>query len=344
MTEHAELAPSGMARIVQCPGSKAMQEFFPKAPHPSADEGTEAHKVAAAVMNGVLAQPGWSVEMMDGATLWQEALSSYSPINIEQTVYLNELIWGTPDAWSWFGDTLMVADYKYGHGLVDVVKNWQLITYAAAIIQGREGKPANIDFIIVQPRGFHPQGLIRKWTISYNEFCGYRQRVLDRAAEAMSDKAITTTGPECLYCTARHACPTLLGSTCNIFETVQQAVPFDLSDTALSKELLIMEQAMVLVKARITGLQEEIISRMRKGFPVPGWSMKPSYGREDWNKPLSEVISLGMLMGIDISSPGALTPKQAIKKGIPADIVRMYSETKESGVKLVKEQYNGEFN
>ena len=339
---HAELSPSGMGRIVQCPGSKKMQSFFPKSEHPSADEGQIAHKVAAAIMNGVPIDG--PVEMLEGADMWLDALSGYSPINIELPVYLNELIWGTPDAWSWFGDTLMVADYKFGHGLVDVVKNWQLITYAAAIIQHRQEKPEKIDFIIVQPRGFHPQGAVRKWSISYNEFCGYRQKVLDRAEEAMNDKAACYVGKECLHCTARHSCPTLLASDYNILELVQETQPFFLSHNAIGKELELMESAMLLVKARITGLQEEVIARMRKGFSVSGWTMKASYGHEDWAKPLNEVIALGQMMGIDISSPGALTPKQAIKKGIPAEIVRMYSETKQSGVKLVKEAYNGEFN
>jgi hypothetical protein len=266
-------------------------------------------------------------------------------------VHLSEDIWGTCDGWTWDGGTLTVGDYKYGYRLVEVVKNWQLITYAAAIIAQRgDPKPEYIELMIVQPRGFHPHGPIRKWKITYNEFCGYRQRVLDRVELAKEDPPCVT-GPECLFCTARHACPTLNIADYNIFEVVQKAVPFDLSDEAVGKELELTASAMLLIKARLTGLEEEVISRIRKGFPVPGWKMVAGYGREDWAKPLNEVLALGALMGIDISSPGALTPKQAIKKGIPAEIVRMYSETKETGVKLQKddarragEVFNGKFN
>jgi hypothetical protein len=174
--------------------------------------------------------------------------------------------------------------------------------------------------------------------------------VLDRVELAKEDPPCVT-GPECIYCSARHACPTLLAADYNIFEVVQKAVPFDLSDEAVGKELELMASAMFLIKARLTGLEEEVISRIRKGFPVPGWKLGTSYGREDWSKPIGEVISLGMLMGIDISKQDVITPKQAIKKGIPADIVRMYSETKENGVKLQKddarragEVFNVEFN
>jgi len=40
-------------------------------------------------------------------------------------------------------------------------------------------------------------------------------------------------------------------------------------------------------------------------------------------------------MGVDISKPGALTPTQAIKAGLPDTLIATYSERKAGGLKLV---------
>jgi hypothetical protein len=46
---------------------------------------------------------------------------------------------------------------------------------------------------------------------------------------------------------------------------------------------------------------------------------------------------MATMMGVDISKPGALTPKQSIKAGLPAATVAMYSETPVGELKLVRD-------
>ena len=40
-----------------------------------------------------------------------------------------------------------------------------------------------------------------------------------------------------------------------------------------------------------------------------------------WAAPLDEVLGMAAMLGVDIAKPGALTPKQAIKAGLPAETV-----------------------
>jgi len=41
------------------------------------------------------------------------------------------------------------------------------------------------------------------------------------------------------------------------------------------------------------------------------------------------------MMGVALAKPGAITPKQAIKAGLPKEIVASYSETPSGEIKLV---------
>jgi hypothetical protein len=43
------------------------------------------------------------------------------------------------------------------------------------------------------------------------------------------------------------------------------------------------------------------------------------------------------MMGIDISKPGAVTPKQAVKAGIPEAVVKTYSIEPQGEIKLVRD-------
>ena len=78
-----------------------------------------------------------------------------------------------------------------------------------------------------------------------------------------------------------------------------------------------------------------LLARIKQGAAIPGWMAQQGQGREKWAMPLPEVIALGQMMGVDISKPGAVTPKQAIKAGLPAELVKQYSETPFGEIKLV---------
>jgi hypothetical protein len=153
----------------------------------------------------------------------------------------------------------------------------------------------------------------------------------------MSKDPRAVTGGECRDCSARHACPTLQASSYSVVQMVGKNIPFDLPANALGHELAMLKEAQTLLDARVSGLEDEVLGRIKRGQSINGWMTEQGLGREKWSKPVEEVIALGAMLAIDISKPATLTPKQAIKAGLPAELVASYSETPKGEVKLVRD-------
>ena len=186
---HSPLAPSSMARTVQCPGSVVMQQRYPEPDGPEAQEGEAAHWVFAEqverwpesdVAVGEIAPNGVVIdqEMLDGAAMMAEHCFEKTPgQQIEQRVSIAGIhaqCWGTPDARGMVGmnerNWVEISDFKYGHGFVDVFENWQLMCYARGTldeygIDGQAEQSTTFMLSIVQPRNYHRDGPIRTWTV-----------------------------------------------------------------------------------------------------------------------------------------------------------------------------------
>lgn len=352
MSEHAVLAPSSAARWMQCPGSVTMSELYPQQAEddPKALEGVLAHAVCAAALTGAPIPDGATEEMLEGADLWADAINPVVrprelPLLIESRVECPNVHpenWGTPDAWSIdrASKIIYVWDYKFGHRYVEAFENWQLLDYAAGILHvagltTEDLAQFTIHLTVVQPRNFHKDGPVRMWIVSVPDFMGYVLRLKLGAQAALQPHAPTYTGPECLDCPARHACPAQQAATYSAVEIAGQSIPFDLPPEALGRELQIVTDAIDTLKARQRGLENETLGRIKQGVNVPGWMTEQGLGRERWARPVEEVVALGVMMGIDVSKASAVTPKQAIKAGLPAEMVREYAETPIGEVKLV---------
>jgi hypothetical protein len=60
-------------------------------------------------------------------------------------------------------------------------------------------------------------------------------------------------------------------------------------------------------------------------------------GRTVWTAPASEVIALGNMLGVDVSKPDVITPKQSIKAGLPAEVVAAYSHAPRGAAELAED-------
>jgi hypothetical protein len=318
-----------------------MELKYPKEENDKMREGTLAHTVAADRLLGKDVIYGAEVtdEMLEGADLWFSVFGGYNGVQVEKKVIIDKDCWGTTDAWAYHFPThrLHAGDYKYGHGFVDAVENWQLISYACAIALGLPEWPKTVDLTIVQPRCFTAGDMVRTWTITGEELREYLDEIRERIVVMLGENPLCVTGEECLYCSAAHSCQTLGRAVAQVIGYMSEPVAFDLPAGAISRELNILYDAQVLLKARTGGVLNEVSARIKSGKAIPGWRLENAYGRQEWSKPLAEVVALGNLMGIDISSPGAITPKQAIKAGLPAELVNSYSEVKKSELKLVQD-------
>lgn len=355
MSDHAPLAPSSASRRRACAGSRKMEALYPQPDDsPASREGTAAHWAASETLSGRIVDSGQIAEngvmltdeMIDAADMYvDEVRKVLADVVIEERInidYIHEQCWGTPDAWAFseITGTLYLWDFKYGHRFVDVFENWQLIEYAAGIldfigIDGIADQHVTVVMTIVQPRCYVGGSPVRSWSVRASDLRGHFNAARMFEAKAMSDDAELTVSPECRDCSARHACPALQRASYADMNVATEAVPFDLPPQALGTELRYIQSAIDTLTARATSLEEQALSMIRQGKAIPHFTAQHGMGRERWVKPEPEVIAMGELMGVKLGVTKLVTPKQAVKAGMNAELVKSFTETPRGELKLV---------
>jgi Protein of unknown function (DUF2800) len=353
MTEHSKLPPSSAARRVACPGSRALEERYKSTEmSPAAREGEAAHWVAADLLEHDnlpdIAPNGEPItdEMIDGGNLYLDAIHAISDettdLHIEERVDISIIhpdCFGTPDCWFITNGELHIFDYKFGHGYVEVFENWQLIEYAAGIIDTfplvDTDQDMDVIFHIVQPRSYHPLGNVRSWKTTLQALLPYFARLRSVEIEASQPHALTHVSPECNHCAARHACPTLRQAALTTTDVAYLNTPQELDSFQLGGELRYLTRAAELLKARIAGLEEQATAHIKRGDRVPFFTLEESPGRLVWGVEPAEVIKLGELLGFELKKPDVvITPRQAVALGLDEALVQVYCHRQRGALKL----------
>jgi len=329
-----------------------MSQAFPESESDESADGTLAHAVAASMLRGDATVQQSDDEMLEACTLYVSTVCAIAAqterveLHIESRVdapHIHSDNWGTPDAWL-FNRAKMrldVFDLKYGYGIVEVFENWQLLNYASAIVHTLGFDTADtllsVNLHIVQPRAYHRNGPVRSWSLSGEALRGYTNR-LGRAASAAlmsGPNPECITGDECRYCPARHACPALLAVGYGVIESSGVSVPLDMSPAVMGMLLRQVRDGIKRLEAIETGLEQQALAAIRSGRRVTGWHAEAGAGRERWRVSYDEVLALGAAMGVEVAKPALITPKQAVKAGLPREVVDCYTETPAGEVKLV---------
>lgn len=354
---HARLAPSAAGRWVRCPGSVILSEAYPETEETQeAQEGTAAHWAATElaagrmVAEGQISPDGWVLDedQIEGAELFVAHIPPSVRIlaHIEKRLSMREgrgfihaYNWGTPDLWALDVACKIVYlyDYKYGHGLVDVFECWQLIDYAAGVMNAAPivDDTWTFEFGIVQPRAFHRDGHVRRWRVSVAELRKYWFTLQTAAEEAMSPDPSLVPGEHCRHCPARHACPALHNEVSQIAPRLERAVALELPDNALGFELRQLYHMQRLLNARVSGLEVEAEARIKSGKPIPWMALESKPGREKWTVDAAMVLELGKAAGVDLSKPPQpVTPRQARNAGVPDEMVKAFAKRGNTALKL----------
>lgn len=231
---HSKLGASSMHRWAACPGSVRLSQGIPNTSSAYADEGTNAHALAAhCLLNGydpveflnggphTIDSRTFEVdqEMADAVTIYRDFLQdSHQTGDREDCEVRFDLskvypgCFGTADHVRWRPSTrtLFVTDYKHGAGIpVEVRNNPQLRYYAlGALVQC--GYPAEkVVMRIVQPRCDHADGPIREEEIDALDLLDFRTDLVAFAAATEKPDAGFATGDHCRFCPAGRArkCP-----------------------------------------------------------------------------------------------------------------------------------------
>jgi len=369
MGAHAFLAPSSADRWVRCALAPTLEAAHPEIEaSPSSLEGTAAHWVVQMLLQGtpvaldMQAPNGIAVteEMLEAAEVvrddiyarlgpeWQSLLFIERPVPIARVHPTQN--WGTPDysAWSRMENKnlcLHLWDFKYGHGVVEAFENWQMIDYVdglleAASIDGLQEQTTFVEMTVIQPRAFHRDGPVRRWRVLASDLRAYFNRLQAAATEATGPNPSATPTPEgCEHCRGRHACEALQRAAYTAAERGRQYGALDLTPHALGLELRALKRAQALLEARVSGLEAEAVSIIKRGEQVPFWSLESTPGRLAWQKPAAEILALGQMMGLDLAKPPeCITPTQAKAAAkaakLPGEIFDVYAARPAGTAKL----------
>lgn len=358
-TGHSVVAPSGAAQRIQCAQSTTLQAQFPEQEDSAAAaEGTAAHWAVAEQLSGRLIDVG--VVAPNGVVLDEEMCRAADQVldyvtrilaphglkpsdgHVEERVDIprvHPLAWGTPDYWVRFPNGLFfLLDFKYGHRVVEVAGNPQLVEYVAGITNGvRDIDHVPIMAVIAQPRAFHRDGTIREWHTDLLSMRALINVASNAAHEALGPNPRAQVGPECRDCRARHACPALQAAAYGAMDEARHVTPLELPPASLAIELRLAASALKLLEARVSGLKAQATAAIDAGARVPGWALEQSAGREKWKVPPAQVIAMGQMFSLDLAKPAEpVTPKQARDKGLNPDLVKQLAERQRGATTLVE--------
>lgn len=283
-------------------------------------------------------------EMLEGVDVALRAIEpvQHQELHVERTL-VNKAIhdsqnWGTPDLWTFAFPFLDVYDFKYGHLYVDEYENWQLINYVGLILQelgvnGAQDQTITVRMHVIQPRAYSARGSVRTWTMKASDLRGHIN-ILRNAAEDALVNPIARTGPHCEFCPGRHACQMLQVSAQSAIERSGQVMPMELPPQAVGIELRMLKRAFKKLEARITGMEAQALGLIKSGVRVPHFMAESEPGRERWTRPPEEIAEMGKLFSVDLQKRAVVTPNQARKMGVLADVVDAYAERPHSAVRL----------
>lgn len=356
-----------------CTGWVLMAQTYPETEtNEEALEGEASHEIAAELINymsrGVFSTPAdefvdqeasngviYTDEMFEGAEVYAKNVADVMRdtgvfggecFGTEVKVLasrIHELSYGTTDQFIFARHIghLYVWDYKFGYEMVEVFECWQLINYVAGIcekfnIDGIEEQNITVHLRIVQPRAFHPEGIIREWVVKLSDLRGHINTLHHNAHVALSNDAVIRSGPHCKHCQARLNCPAALKAGMSLYEIAMRTLPIDLPPEALGLQYAIVKRAIKQLEYLQSAYDEQVKSVIRKGGLVPNFMVEMGYGRLEWTETVAKIIEIGNERGYSLQKEtDVITPTQAKKLGVPHDVIEQYSKRPKAGLKVV---------
>lgn len=353
MTAHSKVGFSSMKRWQACSGSVRLSQGIESRSSVFAEEGTLAHAVGEALLEGEVVGPGEfhysdhgvakiatvSAEMLGHVQVYVDAVldrwtDKYEPnLLIEQRFHLKELhpdIFGTSDAVVWQPEIrrLSVVDLKFGAGVaVEVEDNPQLLGYGlGALLENPQWKPVEVEVVIAQPRCPHSDGPVRAQIIPVVDLIDFAGDLVaavkatelatrDYGNLAEWDAFYLYPGDHCRWCPAAATCPSLKSKA---QETAKQVfapgVPFDQKNLADTLEWL------PVLEAWIKNTREFAYSEAEKGHDIPRHKLVEKRATAKWREGVAQ--DLAAKLGIDLSALFENAPMKGItdiKKWVPGE-------------------------
>lgn len=248
MGTHSLVGASTFKRSKKCPGWINQSKGIEVKSSSYADEGTEAHEVAAKTL--LSKTVSCSVEMFSAVKIYTDLIfSEWDKESDERLVehrfdlsHLHPYLGGTADCVIYKPEQkkLIVYDYKHGQGLpVEVIEdgepNDQLMYYAAGALLTCNFPATTVEIVVVQPRCYHPDGPVRRLQLDAVRLIDFVADMIAVAKKTEDPNAPLLPGGHCRFCPAAAKCPAIgdkaLEIAKNQFSPVAPYEPEKLSKT-----------------------------------------------------------------------------------------------------------------
>lgn len=320
-TKHSRLGASKSKRWINCPGSVQASEGIEESVTWYATEGTAAHEL----LEWCLAD-GLQAEEFVGATVEVEEKDGVHEVEVteemaeavqvaidhvrgllepgdelllEQEFDLEPL--GPPEPMFGTSDVcvvkrsqkhLDVLDYKHGQGVaVDATENTQLLYYAlGAVVKLHQSfVPETITIWIMQPRGHHPAGPFRSYSLTFQELVEFKKELFERAEATQDPEAPLNPGEWCRFCPALPTCPAQREHAIEVAQTEFDAVPVEELEEALPDPGQLTAAQLTLVIERgdiltdwVKSVNAHAVAMLERGEELPGFKLVEGRSNRRW--------------------------------------------------------------
>lgn len=327
MSDHARLSPSAAKMWMACPGQPALAAKVENRSSSYADEGTDAHWLAAEIILGKV-KPVLGVRCPKGNMSTLDMLTAVSVYvaevkrhirqgddwDIEQRLRYSDEVWGTADFVRYRPGTgeLLVMDYKHGQGVpVEVEDNPQVLIYGLMKAKHMVNRGiTKITFGIVQPRCEHPDGPVRYWTVDALALMDFEDKLVEAIEATRRSDAKLVVGAHCRWCPPKAICPETkrlaLETAQNDFGPALPYVPAELAATL---------ERIPIIESWVKATREFAYSEAIAGNAIPGFKLVEKRATRKWASEAEAAAALETLLQRDeiYEPPSLLSPAKVEK-------------------------------
>jgi len=377
VTKHAVLGASSSDRWMNCPASVRLSEDLPDSTSSYATEGTAAHSLAERALRKGLDADVWLDSYIDAKG--EKVLVDEEMIEAVQT-YINHIrkkvqaagegarhllevrfdlsplnppgpMFGTADSVLWQPEInlLDIDDYKHGAGVVvDAWENSQLMYYALGAVLELNIKPNKIRVTIVQPRGIHPDGIVRVYEFGWRELVAFKRRLFTRAIETQAPNAEIKMGGWCKFCKALPVCPAHKGNALVVAQEEFADMPARMPpspERLTQDEILLVLEKMDLVQDWFRSIRVFVQEGLERGEEMPGWKLVERRAVRKWVSE-SEAVEWFLAQGFehaDAYTKKVISPAQ-MEKRVKATLPRGQKKEAAESLELLTEKKSSGYN
>jgi hypothetical protein len=323
-------------RVVQCPASHNACAQYPARVTESMQEGKTAKWLLKRFFElGVeghfdFDDEGFEItdEMVDGANLFVNTVYPAGEFDLP-------IEWGNCSGHFDYAAIssdgyICLYDYHFGHKAKTIKSSLKFFVAAYAMLAETQYKLKGFKFTVVQPRVYTAPQIVEE-LFDLEQVYLYKSAIETALRVAESEFPFYATGSECLTCSHRANCERLQSVALNVMQAVDNAPPFECGVKEKAIELSLLIACEPLLKARVSGLEEELTELAKQGQQVPGFILKQGRGMKKWT---SSMDMIKRMFGQGVVKEVLLTPNQAIEKGYTKELVEALYETVPGKVSL----------